>query len=100
MWIDNNHKISFFSSFRKFWSQLGNPFFAPTWFVKDLPKNMALDGELFGGRSQFQSTVKIIKNHESDDWKKLKYHVFDAPYVKKPFEERVKRIKEYFNENP
>ena len=62
---------------------------------------MALDGELFGGRSKFQSTVKIIKNHESDDWKKLQYHVFDAPYLKKQtFEQRMQTIRDYFDSNP
>lgn len=36
---------------------------------------MHLDGELFGGRGEFQSTVSIVKNPGIDDWKKLKYHV-------------------------
>lgn len=36
---------------------------------------MTLDGELFGGRGQFQSTVKIVKTAECEDYKKLKYHV-------------------------
>ena len=36
---------------------------------------MTLDGELFGGRGQFQSTVKIVKTAGCEDYKKLKYHV-------------------------
>ena len=36
---------------------------------------MTLDGELFGGRGLFQSTVSIVKNAECDDYKKIKYHV-------------------------
>jgi hypothetical protein len=42
---------------------------------QDLPRHMTLDGELFGGRGLFQSTVSIVKNAECDDYKKIKYHV-------------------------
>ncbi|XP_076449399.1 uncharacterized protein LOC143285851 [Babylonia areolata] len=82
-----------------FYSRLGNAFYAPSWFTADLPKDMTLDGELFGGRGQFQSTVKIVKNAESDDYKKIKYHVFDTPSLEsKPFEERIQAIKDFFEE--
>ncbi|XP_050397670.1 uncharacterized protein LOC126815779 [Patella vulgata] len=85
---------------RCFYSRLGNCFIAPQWFTKDLPTDMHLDGELFGGRGKFQSTVKIVKNQECDDWKKVKYHVFDAPNLEKePFEKRYEAIKEYFDSN-
>ncbi|ESO87803.1 hypothetical protein LOTGIDRAFT_234827 [Lottia gigantea] len=81
-----------------FYSRLGNCFIAPQWFTKDLPKDLHLDGELFGGRGKFQSTVKIVKNQECDDWKKVKYHVFDAPNLeKKPFEERYSSLREFFD---
>ncbi|XP_025115282.1 uncharacterized protein LOC112576783 isoform X2 [Pomacea canaliculata] len=84
---------------RCFYSRLGNAFYAPSWFTADLPKEMHLDGELFGGRGQFQSTVSIVKNAECDDYKKIKYHVFDSPSLeKKPFEERITAIKDYFEE--
>lgn len=46
-----------------------------TYASQDLPRNMTLDGELFGGRGQFQSTVKIVKTAGCDDYKKIKYHV-------------------------
>lgn len=82
-----------------FYSRLGNAFYAPSWFTADLPKDMTLDGELFGGRGQFQSTVKIVKNAECDDYKKIKYHVFDTPSLEsKPFEERIQAIKDFFEE--
>ncbi len=61
---------------------------------------MELDGELFGGRGKFQSTVSIVKSAGSDRWKELNYQVFDAPgLAHKPFEERLEAIEEYFNEN-
>lgn len=82
-----------------FYSRLGNPFYAPKWFTKDLPTDMHLDGELFGGRKMFQSTVSIVKTPECDQWKKIKYHVFDAPSLQKePFEKRMKAIRDYFDE--
>lgn len=83
-----------------FYSRLGNPFYAPKWFTKDLPKDMHLDGELFGGRKKFQSTVSIVKTPECDNWKKIIYSVFDAPHMEKEtFEKRQEALQEYFDEN-
>ncbi|KAL5022797.1 hypothetical protein ScPMuIL_001952 [Solemya velum] len=86
---------------RCFYSRLGNAFLAPHWFTKDLPVDMHLDGELFGGRGKFQSTVSIVKNGQGEEaWKKIKYFVFDAPHIEKqPFEKRIAAIQEYFDEN-
>jgi DNA ligase 1 len=73
----------------RFISRLGNQFFAPPWFTAALPKT-PLDGELFGGRKQFQRTVGIVKRQdESELWKELQYVVFDAPSHGGVFEERV-----------
>ncbi|XP_059154925.1 uncharacterized protein LOC131940296 [Physella acuta] len=83
-----------------FYSRLGNAFYAPDWFTKDLPKDIYLDGELFGGRGQFQSTVSIVKTAESPKWKDIKYHVFDSPRMgKETFEKRMNIIKDYFEEH-
>lgn len=83
-----------------FYSRLGNPFYAPKWFTKDLPSDFHLDGELFGGRKKFQETIKIVKNAECADWKKLKYCVFDSPSMgKTPFEKRMDAVKEFFDTN-
>ncbi|MDP3153144.1 MAG: DNA ligase [Archangium sp.] len=73
----------------RFISRLGNEFFAPKWFTAALPKS-PLDGELFGGRKQFQRTVGIVKRQDASDlWKELQYVVFDAPSHGGVFEERV-----------
>ena len=34
---------------KTFYSRLGNEFIAPSWFIKNFPSHMTLDGELFGG---------------------------------------------------
>jgi len=82
---------------RCFYSRLGNAFYAPEWFTKDLPGNLTLDGELFGGRGQFQSTVSIVKTPASPKWKDIKFHVFDAPdQPKRNFEQRMDLLKNYF----
>ena len=36
---------------------------------------MHLDGELFGGRKKFQSTVSIVKTPEHALWNKVVYSV-------------------------
>jgi DNA ligase-1 len=73
----------------RFISRLGNEFFAPKWFTEPLPKS-PLDGELFGGRKQFQRTVGIVKRQDASElWKELQYVVFDAPSHGGVFEERV-----------
>lgn len=83
-----------------FYSRLGNPFYAPKWFTKDLPKDFHLDGELFGGRKKFQQTIKIVKNAECADWNKIKYCVFDSPNMgKDTFEKRTKTVKDWFDTN-
>src|SRR5688500_4024783 len=44
-----------------FTSRLGNQFFAPDWFVEDLPAD-TLDGELWVGRKMFSTTTSIVKS--------------------------------------
>jgi DNA ligase-1 len=74
---------------KRFLSRLGNEFFAPEWFTKRLPDTV-LDGELWGGRKQFQRTVGIVKRQDrSELWKDLLYVVFDAPTHAGVFEDRL-----------
>ena len=73
-------------------SRLGNPFTPPKWFLDseyldprsilapnislaELPKDITLDGELFGGRGEFQSTVSIVKTVNSPHWKGITFQV-------------------------
>ncbi len=71
-----------------FVSRQGNPFYAPAWFTKGLPKT-PLDGELWIGRKQFQRTVSIVRRQDAGElWRQVLYVVFDAPQAGRPFEER------------
>jgi DNA ligase-1 len=75
-----------------FTSRLGNKFYAPDWFVADLPAD-TLDGELWVGRKQFQRTTSIVRSGAgSDEWKAVTYVVFDAPEAKGGFEQRLAHI--------
>jgi DNA ligase-1 len=83
---------------KKFISRLGNYFYAPDWFAAELPSDVCLDGELFGGRGKFQTTVSIVKSQDQGErWKTLTYKIFDAPGMDKPFEERVSALKKLFD---
>lgn len=71
-------------------SRQGNPIEAPDFFIEGLPENMALDGELFAGRGEFQRTVSIARRKNGGEmWRDLKYVVFDAPSVAGGFEKRL-----------
>ncbi|OQR86599.1 DNA ligase (ATP) [Achlya hypogyna] len=104
--ISGWHMSEKFDGVRGYWngstflSRLGNPFTAPLYFTKDLPKDVHLDGELFLGRKQFEATISIVKNshpENSKNWAQLKFMVFDVPTMKeKPFEERLAYLKQRF----
>ena len=75
-----------------FVSRLGNRFFAPDWFVEDLPAD-TLDGELWVGRKMFQRTTSIVRSGAaSQDWKAVTYVVFDAPNARGGFEDRIAHV--------
>jgi DNA ligase-1 len=79
---------------RRFLSRLGNEYIAPDWFVAGLP-NTPLDGELWVGRKQFQRCVSIVRRQEAhDEWREVRYLIFDAPAHEAPFEERQQHIKD------
>ena len=74
---------------KKLLSRNGNIFHAPEWFIKDLPST-ELDGELWMERKSFQKTVSTVRRkNANDDWKQIKYVVFDAPRMNGQFEERL-----------
>ncbi|KAK0491621.1 DNA ligase/mRNA capping enzyme [Armillaria novae-zelandiae] len=82
---------------KNMYSRLGNPFTPPKWFLDHLPKDITLDGELFGGRGEFQSTVSIVKTINSPHWKGITFQVFDVPSRgTEPFEDRLEFLNKLF----
>lgn len=84
----------------EFCSRGDNTFACPEWFKRKMPAGCVLDGELWGGRGQFQKTVGITRSSSRhDEWKFLTYMVFDclqeggANIEHKPFETRLEAIK-------
>ena len=61
------------------WSRYGHPIQAPDWFLDQLPKEQALDGELYikGPRQHLLSVVKDLV--PGPGWEKVGYWVFDIP---------------------
>jgi DNA ligase-1 len=62
--------------------------------VDVLPKT-PLDGELWLGRGQFDRLSGIIRRHHIDeeDWRLIKYLIFDLPASEQTFDLRVEKIK-------
>jgi DNA ligase-1 len=73
----------------------GNLIHAPDWFTNQLP-NEPLDGELWRGRGEFEKTVSTVLSHQADDqqWRHIRYMVFDLPASKHIFEQRLKHLKQ------
>tara|TARA_B100000902_G_scaffold317507_1_gene309140 strand:- start:6966 stop:7994 length:1029 start_codon:yes stop_codon:yes gene_type:complete len=87
-------------------SGLGKPkvfTYVPDFFGMAFPPGVALDGELWIGRGEFQktsrlSTLKPGKTYTieqiDDMWKTVKFKVFDIPSEEMPFEDRMQKLGE------
>ncbi len=71
---------------------------APDWFLATLPP-VALDGELWLARGQFDVVSGIVRKSIPDDteWRRVNYMIFELPQPEgaapMPFSERANRIK-------
>jgi hypothetical protein len=96
-----------FDGYRAIWdgecfrSKAGNIFVTPSWFSEWFPKKVALDGELYLGRDNFEKCGifrsgrgKDSRPPDDEEWIKLnvKYNIFDAPNIKGPFEKRIEFV--------
>ena len=68
---------------------------APMWFVAKLPQP-ALDGELWLARGRFDALSGIVRKTEpvDDEWRQVKYMIFELPDAPGTFAARAERIKE------
>jgi DNA ligase len=79
---------------RKLWTRQGNLIHAPDYFLAELPRDIALDGELWIGYGKFEETVGAVRSETPDDrWKRVHFMVFDAPQAKGTFEERMQFLR-------
>jgi DNA ligase-1 len=86
---------------RNMYTRNGNLFYPPQWFKDLLPKDLALDGELWTKRDDFQKAVSIVRRQDqNEEWKDITYMVYDAPNFKGKFSERLAAIEKTLNKNP
>ena len=66
---------------------------APAWFVAGLPPE-PLDGELWLGRGRFEDLSGIVRRREprDDDWRPVRFMVFEQPGGEGSFTERIARL--------
>ena len=77
---------------RMFLSRNQKEFIAPEWFKDEMP-DVDLDGELFAGRENFQVMGTVRKKVPVDEeWKKIKYVVYDLPEEEDTFENRIIKL--------
>ncbi|MGM0518368.1 MAG: DNA ligase [Campylobacterota bacterium] len=91
---------------RAFWngkellSKNGNKIYAPSWFIKSLPK-FSLDGELWTKRNDFETIQSIVLDKTpSKNWKKISYNIFEVPNAKGNFAKRLNKLKLWLKEHP
>jgi len=85
---------------KQLWTRQGNKIHTPKWFTLHWP-NTALDGELWSGRSQFQTIVSCVrkKTVQEDCWKNIRLMIFDLPNNSQTFSIRTKGIEEIINKS-
>lgn len=96
-----------YDGFRAYWngeqliSRTGRVFAAPGWFIKALPKS-ALDGELWLGRGRFSDVASIVSKDKplDQEWRRIRYMVFDLPKSQQPFIQRYQQLKALLKDSP
>jgi len=74
----------------EFFSSKGTPYNPPQTFTAELP-NIYLDGILCSEKESLGSVKNGLKNPHS--WANLKFVIYDAPQINKPFEQRIETLK-------
>ena len=67
---------------------------APAAFIQLLPKNIALDGELWLGYERFEALSSIVRVTQPNAaaWAAVQYHIFELPDAPGSFAERAQAI--------
>jgi DNA ligase-1 len=78
----------------RFPSRGGHEYRAPDWFTKGFPAH-PLDGELWMGRGRFAELSGAVRQvvPDDDDWRRIRFMVFDFPDQEATFEQRLARLK-------
>ncbi|WP_150909731.1 DNA ligase [Marinobacter halotolerans] len=86
---------------QKLWSRGGNIYQAPAWFTENFP-NTKMDGELWMGRGRFAELSGAVRRRvpEDNNWRRIRFMVFDLPGMNKPFTERISALKNLLIPSP
>ncbi|MDD2640940.1 MAG: DNA ligase [Arcobacteraceae bacterium] len=103
--IDNWLMSEKLDGIRAFWdgkelkTRQGKTIYAPRWFTQNFPP-FELDGELWTKRMDFENIQSIVlSQHKNDEWKRLSYNIFEAPYAEGDFVMRLKKVQQWFLEH-
>lgn len=78
----------------------GNKIFTPDDFTKNFPP-FKLDGELWTKRDDFENIQNIVLDKTpSKNWSQITYNIFEVPYEKGDFNQRLNIAKNWFKNNP
>jgi DNA ligase-1 len=74
-------------------SRQGKLIHAPAWFIQGLP-SFQLDGELWLGRNTFDQLSAIVRKKQAidEEWKQVRYMVFDLPASSEIFSQRLLQL--------
>ncbi|RCS73268.1 DNA ligase [Vibrio casei] len=77
-----------------FYTRQGKPIVAPHWFIESMP-SIALDGELWAGRGQFNHVQKTVLDTKpnTEDWKNIQFMVFDLASSRERYATRYMDLK-------
>ncbi len=72
----------------------GRPVHAPAWFLAGLPPE-PLDGELWIARGRFEALSGIVRRLQprDEDWRRVRFMVFEQPDGAGTFSERIERLR-------
>lgn len=75
---------------RELLTRAGHVIHAPEWFTHQWPAT-SLDGELWAGRGQFETTTATVRDSipDHDAWRHIRFMVFDLPAHAGTFDERL-----------
>ena len=74
---------------------------APAWFTRGFPEQ-PMDGELWIARGRFSAVSAAVRRHQPDmdEWRQIRFMIFDLPTSKAPFRQRVEQMRQLIKASP
>lgn len=78
----------------------GNIIHAPKTFTQNFP-DFFLDGELWTKRNDFEHIQSIVLDKKpSAQWRNITYNIFESPFSKGDFAQRLQKVQTWFENHP